>query len=99
MTSQKVLRAALFACIAVAALGHSIRGVTEAVAAMGAEQLVEKKDWMLPYLALIALCAVPTISFYCMLYPAKNRGWWGAFGMICCIITTLFVYFSVIAFM
>merc|ERR1719336_902493 len=93
------LRAMLIACVAAAALGQSIRGTVASFTDFaGVDQLAEKKNAMLSYYALAALVIVPTISFI-MLYRAKAGGWWGAFGMICCIITALFVYFSVVAFM
>jgi len=82
-----------FASIAIAAFGQSIRGATQVLAATN---LVDNKNFpMLPYYALGALAAVPVLALI-ILYRAKGNGWCGAFGLICFLITAVFVYAAVV---
>merc|ERR1712127_1023625 len=80
MSSHTALRMMMFACVAVAVLGQSIRGAAETVTALvGADELATKKDGMMPIYALGSLVCVPVLA-YVLLKAAKANGWWGAFS-------------------
>mmetsp|Transcript_34339 Transcript_34339/g.42296 ORF Transcript_34339/g.42296 Transcript_34339/m.42296 type:complete len:125 (+) Transcript_34339:71-445(+) len=48
--------------------------------------------------SMLLIFIIPAAGLFIM-YKGKNAGWEGAFGLICCLITCVWIYTAVLAFM
>ncbi|CAL1172209.1 unnamed protein product [Cladocopium goreaui] len=48
--------------------------------------------------SMVLIFVIPAIGLVIM-YKGKEAGWTGAFGLICCLITCVWIYTAVLAFM
>mmetsp|Transcript_47432 Transcript_47432/g.120126 ORF Transcript_47432/g.120126 Transcript_47432/m.120126 type:complete len:98 (-) Transcript_47432:75-368(-) len=97
-----MMRVLLAVCSALVALGQELRGAAEGVVAVAAAEYPMKEVPTDPTsgLAIASLaCAIvaPIAGIGIMLY-LKEKGWWGACGLIGGVIMIFWVYTAYLAF-